>query len=42
MTILYILGSYDVILDEKHYRDILMQHVIPPAAQVGQSHESVG
>jgi hypothetical protein len=29
-----ILGTYDVILDEKHFRDILMQHVIPPAAKV--------
>ncbi|XP_046841484.1 general transcription factor IIH subunit 2-like isoform X2 [Xenia sp. Carnegie-2017] len=27
-------GTYDVILDEKHYRDVLMQHVIPPAAKV--------
>lgn len=26
-------GTYDVILDEKHFRDILMQHVIPPAAK---------
>lgn len=26
-------GSYDVILDEKHYRDILMQHVVPPEAK---------
>lgn len=28
------LGSYGVILDERHYRDLLMQHVVPPVAKV--------
>ena len=28
------LGSYGVILDERHYRELLMQHVIPPVAKV--------
>ena len=27
-------GSYGVILDERHYRDLLMQHVVPPVAKV--------
>ena len=27
-------GSYGVILDERHYRELLMQHVIPPVAKV--------
>lgn len=26
-------GSYGVILDERHYRDLLMQHVVPPVAK---------
>ncbi|KAM7430924.1 General transcription factorIIH subunit 2 [Porites harrisoni] len=27
-------GSYGVILDERHYKELLMQHVIPPVAKV--------
>ena len=27
-------GSYGVILDERHYRELLMQHVTPPVAKV--------
>lgn len=26
-------GSYGVILDERHYRELLMQHVTPPVAK---------
>ena len=30
----FFLGSYGVILDERHYRELLMQHVTPPVAKV--------
>ena len=31
---LKLIGSYGVILDERHYKELLMQHVIPPVAKV--------
>ena len=33
-VMLKLIGSYGVILDERHYKELLMQHVIPPVAKV--------
>jgi len=36
LLLLLSLGSYDVILDEAHFRDVLLQHCRPPPAKVGE------
>ena len=42
LSFTFSVGSYDVILDEAHFRDVLLQHCRPPPAKVrGWMHHSL-